>query len=109
MVDIAQVASAVERMEARSRDVGQVPDVMQPRGSFKQSGVITQGGRQAPRSRGNSLDMRPATWQGNPQKVTGKAFGPGGGRCRVHAINATSRPRDVHGRRVPSQDVRAVP
>jgi hypothetical protein len=83
--------------------LGEVADVVQPRGCLEKLFVGGRSGGEAARPGGHALDVRPAPREGALQEVAGEVFGPGG--KRLHVIEATQLARDVHGRDVPSGDV----
>jgi hypothetical protein len=103
VLDIPQVAGAVELVQAGAGQFGQVTDVMQPCGGFQQVGVRAQGSCDAAGSGGDALDVCPAAGEGGLQEFAGQVSGPGGG-C-LHRPQARSVLGDVHGHRVPSEDV----
>ncbi len=57
MLHVAEVPGAVERMKASLHQFGRVADVMQPRGGFKQVGVLTQDRGKGLGSLSDSLDI----------------------------------------------------
>ena len=72
---VAQVAGAVEGVQARHDQAGRVADVVQPRGGFQEIGVSAENRRQAACPRGDALDVSPAAG-GIPKKCPGEMFRP---------------------------------
>ena len=103
-VCVAQVPGAVERMKAGLGQLGRVADVMQPRGSFEQIGVVSEDRGKGSGSRGDPLNMRPTAREGDFEVLASEFFSPVG---LIHAIKVMADVRDVHGRGVPSSDVLA--
>jgi hypothetical protein len=103
VLDIPKVAGAVELMQASMGQLGQVTDVMQPCGGFQQVGVRAEGSCDTASLGGDALNVCPAAGEGGLQEFAGQVSGPGGG-C-LHRSQARSVPGDVHGHRVPSEDV----
>ncbi len=101
-VDVAQVPGAVQRMKAGLDQLGQVADVMQPRGGFEQVGILAEDRGKGSGSRGNPLNMCPAAGEGDFEVFAREFLGP---VSLIHAIKVTARVRDVHGRGMPSSDV----
>ena len=77
---------------------------MQPRGGFEQIGVVTEDRGEDAGSRGHALNMSPAAGKRDFEVLTREFFGPVG---LIHAIKVVVNIRDVHGRGMPSSDVRA--
>ena len=76
VLDVAQVAGAVQAVQAGAGEFGEVADVVQPRGGLQQPGVGTDGGREAAGPGGDALDVGPAAGQGSFEQGAGEAFGP---------------------------------
>ena len=103
VLDVAQVAGAVQAMQAGGGEFGEVADVVQPRGGLEQSGVRAEGGGEAAGPGGDALDVGPAAGKGVGQEGAGEVLSPG---CEgVHVIHASQQGWDVHGRGLPSGDV----
>ena len=83
VLGVAQVPGAVEGVQAGHGQAGRVADVMQPCGGFQEIGVSVENRCQAPCSRGDALDVRPAAGKRYMEEGFGEVFGP----CsqRVHA------------------------
>ena len=103
VLGVAQVAGAVECVQARDGEVGRVADVVQPCGGFQEIGVGAENGRQAACPSGDALDVGPAAGKGLLQECLGEMSGPGS--QRVHVAQARQPRRDVHGRGMASEDV----
>ena len=103
MLEVAEVAGAVELVQAGAGQFGEIADVMQPCGGFQQVGVEAEGSCDAASPGGDALDVCPAAGEGGLQEFAGQVSGPGGG-C-LHRPQARSVLEDVHGHRVPSEDV----
>jgi len=103
VLDVSQVAGAVELVQAGAGQFGQVADVVQPCCGFEQVGVRAEGPCDAAGPVGDALNVCPAAGEGGLQEFAGQVGGPGGG-C-LHRAQARSVPWDVHGHRVPSEDV----
>ena len=103
VLDVAQVAGAIEPMQAGSGQLGQIADVVQPRGDLQESGVSAESRCQAAGSRGDTLDVCPAAGERDAEKRPGEIFSPGG--KIVHVAKARLPTRDAHGRSGPSGDV----
>ena len=103
MLDVAQVAGAVQAVQAGVGEFGEVADVVQPGGGLDQVGVGAEGRLEGAGPGGDALDVGPAAGQGVGEEGAGKAFGPG---CDgLHEVHASQAGRDVHGPCVPSEDV----
>ena len=103
VLDVAQVAGAVQAVQAGGGEFGEVADVVQPRGGLEQAGVRAEGGGEATGPGGDALDVGPAAGKRVGQEGAGEVLSPG---CeRVHEIHASQEGRDVHGRGLPSGDV----
>jgi hypothetical protein len=103
VLDIPQVAGAVELVQTGMGQFGQIADVMQPCGSFQQVGVRAEGSCDAASPGSDALNVCPAAGEGSLQEFAGQVSGPGGG-C-LHRSQPRSVLWDVHGHRVPSEDV----
>jgi hypothetical protein len=68
----AQVAGAVQGVQARDGKARRVADVVQPRGGLQQIGVRDENGRQAACPGGDTLDVRPAAGEGLLQEFLGE-------------------------------------
>jgi hypothetical protein len=99
VVSVAEVAGAVECVQARHGQTGRVADVVQPRGGFQQIGVRAENRRQAACPCGDALDVRSAAGEGFLEEFPGELSGPGS--QRVHAAKARQPRRDAHGHGVP--------
>src|ERR1039457_6095326 len=102
VLSVAEVASAIERVEAGIGEAGCVADVVQQRGSGQQAGVTAEDRGEAAGLGGNPLGVGPAAWQRRFENRAGGGFGP---VSYVHALNARRIAADVHGRGGPSGDV----
>jgi len=103
VLDVAEVAGAVQAVQASGGEFGEVADVVQPRGGLKELGVGAEGRLEGVGAGGDALDVGPAAGQGVSEEGAGEAFGPG---CEdLHRVHASQRGRDVHGRGLPSEDV----
>ena len=96
MLGVAQVAGAVEWVEARGGEAGCVADVVQPRGGIQEIGVRAENWCQAPCPRGDALNVRPAAGEGLLEECAGELLRPLS--QRVHAAQAGQPRRDVHRR-----------
>ena len=96
VLDIAEVAGAVQAMQPGLGEIGKVADVVQPGGGFEQIGVGADGRREAARAGGDSLDVGPAAGKGIGEESAGQGLSLGG-EC-VHEVHARTMGRDVHGR-----------
>ena len=76
VLGVAQVACAVECVQAGAGQAGRVADVVRPRGGFGEIGVSAQNRCQASCLRGDALDVRPAAGEGVPGGVPGRAVQP---------------------------------
>ena len=76
VLGIAQVAGAVQGVQACHGQAGRVADVVQPRRGFQEIGIRAENGCQAACPRGDALDVRPAAGQGLLQERLGEVFGP---------------------------------
>ncbi len=95
VLGIAQVAGAVEWVEARGGEAGCVAEVVQPRGGCQEIGVRAENWC----PRGDALNVRPAAGEGLLKECLSEMSGPGS--QRVHAAQARQRARDIHGRGMP--------
>ena len=77
VVDVAQIAGAVQAVQAGGGEFGEVADVVQPRGGLEEPGVRADGGREAAGPGGDALDVGPAAGKGVGEEGAGEAFGPG--------------------------------
>jgi hypothetical protein len=83
--------------------VGEVADVVQPRGDLEQTSVWAYGGCEAAGPGGDALDERPAAGKSAGQEGAGEVLRPG---CDgLHEVHASQPGRDVHGRGLASGDV----
>ena len=73
---VAQVAGAVEWVEARGGEAGRVADVVQPPGGFQEAGVSAKDRRQALCPGGDALDVRPAAGEGFLEECLGEILRP---------------------------------
>jgi hypothetical protein len=73
---VAQVAGAVECVQACDGQAGCVADVVQPRGGLQETGVRAENRCQAACPCGDALDVRPAAGEGLLQECLGEMFGP---------------------------------
>ena len=78
VVDVAQVAGAVQAVQAGDGQFGEVADVVQPGGGLQQPGVGADGGCEAAGPGGDALDVSPAAGHGSFEQGAGEAFGPRG-------------------------------
>ena len=76
VLGVAQVAGAVEWVEARGGEAGCVADVVQPRGGFQEIGVRAENGCQAACPGGDALDVRPAAGEGLLEECPGELLRP---------------------------------
>lgn len=76
LMDVAQVACAVQGVQARHGKARRVSDVVQPPGRLQEIGVRAQNRCQAACPGGDALDMRPAAGEGHLQECLGEIFGP---------------------------------
>ena len=77
VLDVAEIAGAVQAVQAGGGEFGEVADVVQPRGSLEEPGVRADGGREAAGPGGDTLDMGPAAGKSVGEEGAGEAFGPG--------------------------------
>jgi hypothetical protein len=75
-VSVAEVAGAVECVQAGDGQVGYVADVVEPRRGFEKAGLSGENGWQPARPRGDALDVRSAAGQAFLEEVPGEIFGP---------------------------------
>ena len=73
---VAQVACAVELVQAREGKAGGVADVMQPGGGFQQISVRAENSRQATCPGGDALDVRPAAGERFLEERLGEPLRP---------------------------------
>ena len=78
VVDVAQVAGAVQAVHAGLGEFGEVADVVQPGGGLQELGVGAEGSGEAAGPGGDALDVGPAAGQGSFEQGAGEAFGPRG-------------------------------
>ena len=103
VLDVAEVAGAVQAVQAGGGEFGEVADVVQPRGGLEEVGVGAEGRLEGAGPGGDALDVGPAAGKGVGEEGAGEAFGPG---CDgLHEVHASQPGRDVHGRGLPSGDV----
>ena len=76
VLGVAQVAGAVEWVEARDGEAGGVADVVQPCGGFQEIGVRAENGCQAAGPGGDALDVRPAAGEGLLEECPGELLRP---------------------------------
>ena len=76
MLGVAQVAGAVECVQARHIKVGCVADIVKPRGSFQQIRVRAENSRQATCPGGDALDVRPAAGERFLEERLGEPLRP---------------------------------
>ena len=74
MLGVAQVAGAIEGVQAWGGQAGGVADVVQPRGGVHEIGVRAENRRQAACPRANTLDVRPAAGEALLEKRPGEMF-----------------------------------
>ena len=77
VLDVAQVAGAVQAVQAGGGEFGEVADVVQPRGGLEQAGVGAEGGGEAAGPGGDALDVGPAAGKGVGEEGAGEVFSPG--------------------------------
>ena len=103
VLDVAQVAGAVQAVQAGIGEFGKIADVVQPRGGLDQLGVGAEGRAEGAGPGGDALDVRPAAGKSLREEDTGEVFSPG---CdRLHTLHASQPGWDVHGRGQASGDV----
>ena len=103
VVDVAQVAGAVQAVQAGGGEFGEVADVVQPRGGLEQVGVGAEGRVEGAGPGGDALDVGPAAGKRISEEGAGEVLSPG---CEwLHEVHASQRGWDVHGRGVASGDV----
>lgn len=95
MLDVAEVASAVEGVEAGDVQLGAVADVVEPRRSFEEIGVLTEDRGKAACPLGYSLGVLPASRQRLFQQCTGNFTRPVGHVS--HKADAMRTRLDIHG------------
>jgi hypothetical protein len=87
VVDVAEIAGAVQAVQAGRGEFGEVADVVQPRGGLEQSGVRAKGEGEAAGPGGYALDVGPATGKRVGQEGAGEVLGPG---CDwLHEVHAS--------------------
>ena len=86
MLDVAQVAGAVQAVQAGGGEFGEVADVVQPRGGLEQAGVRAEGGGEAAGPGGDALDVGPAAGKGVGQEGAGEVLSPG---CECVCMKST--------------------
>src|SRR6185437_17055202 len=77
--DVAEVAGAVQAVQAGGGEFGEVADIVQPGGGLDQVGVGAEGRLEGAGPGGDALDVGPAAGQGIGEEGAGEAFGPGCG------------------------------
>ena len=77
VLDVAEIAGAVQAVQAGGGEFGEVADVVQPRGGLEQPGVRAEGGGEAAGPGGDALDVGPAAGKGVGQEGAGEVLSPG--------------------------------
>ena len=77
MLDVAEVAGAVQAVQAGVGEFGEVADVVQPRGGLEQTGVRAEGGCEAAGPGGDALDVGPAAGKSVGEEGAGEVLSPG--------------------------------
>ena len=77
VLDVAEVAGAVQAVQAGVGEFGEVADVVQPGGGLEQVGVGAEGTAEGAGPGGDALDVGPAAGKGVGEEGAGEAFGPG--------------------------------
>jgi hypothetical protein len=72
VLDVAQVAGAVQAVQAGVGEFGEVADVVQPGGGLDQVGVGAEGRLEGAGPGGDALDVGPAAGQGVGEEGAGK-------------------------------------
>src|SRR5271165_7102978 len=90
VLHIAEVAGAVQAVQPCPGQLGEVADVVQPRGRLEELFIGTEGGLEAACAGGHALDVRPAPGKRLLQEVAGEDFGPGG--KGVHNLRLRTQP-----------------
>jgi hypothetical protein len=78
VVDVAQVAGAVQAVHAGLGEFGEVADVVQPGGGLQELGVGAEGRGEAAGAGGDAPNVGPAAGQVSFEQGAGEAFGPRG-------------------------------
>ena len=86
MLDVAEVAGAVQAVQASGGQVGVIADVVQPGSGFQESGVRAETEGEGAGAGGDSLDVGPAAGKVVGEQGAGEVLGPGG-EC-VHKVYA---------------------
>ena len=81
VLDVAQVAGAVQAVQAGVGEFGEVADVVQPRGGLDQIGVGVEGRVEGAGPGGDALDVGPAAGKRAGQEGAGEVLGPGCDGC----------------------------
>ena len=82
VLDVAEVAGAVQAVQAGGGEFGEIADVVQPCGGLKELGVRAEGWLEATGPGGDALDVRPPAGKGTFEESAGKIFSP---RCDASA------------------------
>ena len=77
VLDVAEVAGAVQAVQAGGGEFGEVADVVQPRGGLEQPGVRADGEREAAGPGGDTLDVGPAAGKSVGEEGAGEVLRPG--------------------------------
>ena len=77
VLDVAQVAGAVQAVQAGGGEFGEVADVVQPRGGLEQTGVRADRGGEAAGPGGDTLDVRPPAGKSVGEESAGEVLSPG--------------------------------
>src|ERR1700730_8314200 len=95
MLDVAEVPGAVERAKVRVGEFRRVADVMQPRGSFEQVGIVTQD-----RSQTRERACAPTPWTWAQRRGSGTSSSLRASSAAQSALlmtaDATQHVKDVH-------------
>jgi hypothetical protein len=78
VLDVAEVAGAVQAVQAGGGEVGQVADVVQPGGGLKEPGVGAEGRLESAGPGGDTLDTGPAAGKGVGEEGAGEGAEAGG-------------------------------
>jgi hypothetical protein len=99
VLDVSQVAGAVQAVQAGLGEFGEVADVVQPGGGLDQVGVGAEGRPKSAGPGGDALHVGPAAGKGVGEEGAGKAFGPGcGGLHKSTLVRLAGTFTDAAGR-----------
>ena len=80
VLDVTEVAGAVQAVQAGFGEFGEIADVMEPGGGLEQTGVRANRGGEAAGPGGDTLDVRPPAGKSVGEESAGEVLSPG---CEV--------------------------